>query len=58
MDGIRRVMDDPSEENVKGFYEMVRNFRGWDDSPDRWGAQFMLDNELTWMTGHPAVDDL
>ena len=51
MEAIARVLEDPSEENVEGFYEMVKGFRGWEENPNGWGAQFMLDSELTWMTG-------
>lgn len=58
VDAISRVLADPSEENVEGFYELVKNFREWEENPNGWGAQFMLDNELTWMSGHTPVDDL
>lgn len=55
---IDNLLADPSEQNVEEFYEMVKDFQTWEENPNRWGAQFMLDNELTWMSGHPAVDDL
>lgn len=58
MECIDRVLADPSEENVEAFYVMARDFQDWGECPTRWGPQFMLDNELTWMTGHPAIDDL
>jgi hypothetical protein len=55
---IGRVLEDPSEENVEGFYQLVKGFREWEENPNGWGAQFMLDNELTWMSGNAPVDDL
>ncbi|KAL2024259.1 hypothetical protein VTK56DRAFT_9415 [Thermocarpiscus australiensis] len=58
MDCIDRVLADPSEQNVEEFYEMVKNFQPWEQRSGRWGAQFMLDTELTWMSGTTTIDDL
>ncbi|AEO54533.1 hypothetical protein MYCTH_2297195 [Thermothelomyces thermophilus ATCC 42464] len=58
MEAIKRLVEDPSEENVEAFYELVKGFRDWPQTPNRWGAQFMRDTELTWMSGHAPVDDL
>ncbi|KAK4125368.1 hypothetical protein N657DRAFT_680090 [Parathielavia appendiculata] len=60
MECINRVIEEPSEANVERFYEMVMGFQEWkvNHPPGRWGTQFMLDNELTWMTGNTPVDDL
>ncbi|KAL1840128.1 hypothetical protein VTJ49DRAFT_784 [Mycothermus thermophilus] len=58
MECITRLLEDPSEANVDELYEMIKGFREWEETPNGWGAQFMLDNELTWMTGHTPVDDL
>ncbi|KAL2117690.1 hypothetical protein VTJ04DRAFT_7350 [Mycothermus thermophilus] len=58
MDAISRLLEDPSEANVNGFYDMIKGFQEWEETPNGWGAQFMLDNELTWMSGHTPVDDL
>ncbi|KAL2167654.1 hypothetical protein VTG60DRAFT_955 [Thermothelomyces hinnuleus] len=58
MEAIKRLVGDPSEENVEAFYELVKGFRDWPQTPNRWGAQFMRDTELTWMSGHTPVDDL
>jgi len=60
---IERVNEDPSEENVEGFFELIKNYKQWEEGmpPDgwqRWGSQFMADVELTWQTGGRAVDDL
>jgi hypothetical protein len=63
MDVIERVNDDPSAENVEAFFLMIKNFRDWDatmrpDGWERWGTQFMMDVELTWMNGGTPIDDL
>jgi len=63
MDAIEKLNADPSAENVERFFLMIKNFRNWDENmrPDgweRWGSQYMMDVELTWVGGNPAVDDL
>ncbi|KAL2136469.1 hypothetical protein VTI74DRAFT_3488 [Chaetomium olivicolor] len=58
MECIGRVLSEPSDGNVQELYDMVKNFREWEENPNGWGAQFMLDNELTWMSGNTPVDDL
>jgi hypothetical protein len=58
MECVRRVLREPSAENVEAFYGLVKGWREWEETPNRWGAQFMVDSELTWMSGHTPVDDL
>ncbi|KAK4039739.1 hypothetical protein C8A01DRAFT_46843 [Parachaetomium inaequale] len=58
MECVRRVLGEPSEENVEAFYELIKGWREWEESSNRWGPQFMVDTELTWMSGHTPVDDL
>ncbi|ORX94362.1 hypothetical protein BCR34DRAFT_225632 [Clohesyomyces aquaticus] len=58
MEFIAELNKDPSAENVERFYEMVRTFRDWEESPNGWGSQFMLDTELNWMSGSTPVDDI
>ena len=55
---IEKLTEDPSAENVKAFYELVKNFQPWKENPHGWGAQFMGDSELNWMSGPTPVDDL
>jgi predicted nucleotidyltransferase len=43
---------------VEAFYERVKTFQPWSDTPYSWPAQFMLDSELNWMDGRTPVDDL
>ncbi|HEY9528823.1 MAG TPA: hypothetical protein VIR02_17175 [Anaerolineales bacterium] len=46
---IQALTDSPTAENVEVFYERVKTFQPWGDTPDSWPAQFMLDSELNWM---------
>jgi hypothetical protein len=55
---IDRLCRQPTEANVEEFYEMVKNFRVWEENPSGWGTQYMLDVELSWMDGSSPVDDL
>jgi len=60
---IERMNEDPSEENVQAFFDMIKEHKEWEEGmpPDgwqRWGSQFMVDVELTWLNGGMAVDDL
>jgi hypothetical protein len=54
---IVALMEHPSHETGREFYDLVNNFRAW-PSPDDWPTQFMLDSELNWMDGTSPVDDL
>jgi len=61
-DGIMGCIDkmsrNPTPENVGAFYTMVVSFRDWEEGPNGWGSQFMLDTELNWVDGTTPVDDL
>lgn len=57
-DCIDKLSRNPTSENVETFYEMIKNFRNWEESPNGWGSQYMLDVELNWMDGTTPVDDL
>ncbi len=48
----------PSAETVRAFYEMVVNFRVWEVPDVGWPNQFMLDSELSWLSGATAIDDV
>jgi hypothetical protein len=59
---IEKMNENPSEENVQAFFEMVKEYKEWEegmpvDGWQRWGSQFMVDVELTWLNGGMAVDD-
>lgn len=55
---IQTLTEAPSTENIEAFYEKVKAFQPWSDSPYRWPAQFMLDSEMNWLDGKTPVDDL
>ncbi|CAI4213502.1 unnamed protein product [Parascedosporium putredinis] len=53
-----RVCEDPSEEHIQTFYDLVKNFREWEESPRGWPTTFLEDVELTWQRGFTCVDDV
>ncbi|HEX2994420.1 MAG TPA: hypothetical protein VHP14_06340, partial [Anaerolineales bacterium] len=55
---LHALAESPTMENVETFYETVKTFQPWNENPNGWGAQFMLDSELNWMDGKTPVDDL
>jgi len=55
---IDAVIADPDLGAVDMLVACVREFRDWGVDPDEWGARFMLDTELAWMHGRPAIADL
>jgi hypothetical protein len=58
LNDIGRLYDSPSPESITAFYEAVKKFRDWPVLEAGWPSQFMLDSELGWLNGYPAVDDL
>ena len=55
---IYLLNESPIDEKIEVFYEKIRTFQPWTDTPFSWPAQFMLDSELNWMDGRTSVDDL
>ncbi|KAK4448977.1 hypothetical protein QBC34DRAFT_485356 [Podospora aff. communis PSN243] len=60
---IERACKEMSEEHVEGVFELIKNFREWEegmkpDGWDRWGTVFLKDVELTWLNGQMAIDDV
>lgn len=59
-DMLERLVRDPDDDLVDAYVRGVIDFAGLD--PDalqqRWGGYFLRDNELTWLTGPPPIDDL
>ena len=58
LQSIENLYQGASTENVRQYYELVKNFRDWGMMPTTWPAQFMLDSELNWQTGATPIDDL
>jgi hypothetical protein len=58
MTAIEQLQSAPSELTLRAFVECIRDYRKWETVATGWPNQFMLDSELTWMTGHTPIDDL
>ena len=57
MPAIGDILAEPSADNIRRFYEMVKGFRDWGLSAP-WPVQFMADSELNWVDGPAPIDDL
>ena len=55
---IDQVYQQPNQENIESFYELVKDFREWEKGASKWPNQFMIDSELTWRNGFPPIDDI
>ncbi|KAK4220581.1 hypothetical protein QBC38DRAFT_462448 [Podospora fimiseda] len=58
MEKMEAALNDPSEENTQGFYEMIVGFKEWERPKFRFGAQFMEDSELNWLYLQTPIDDI
>jgi hypothetical protein len=58
LESISNLHREPTVGNVMSFYQMVANFRAWEVPDVGWPNQFIIDSELSWLTGTTAVDDL
>jgi hypothetical protein len=58
MDCIQALAEAPTAGTIETFYERIKTFQPWSDTPHSWPVQFLLDSELNWMDGKTPVDDL
>ncbi|MCA9895234.1 MAG: nucleotidyltransferase domain-containing protein [Anaerolineae bacterium] len=55
---IDAALNDPTETNVKTFFDTVNEFREWEKPPMGWPSQFMWDSEINWMRGDSPIEDV
>ena len=55
---INRLAARPNPRDVRQFFRMVMRCAKVKGTDRPWHIQFMLDSELNWIDGEPAVDDL
>jgi hypothetical protein len=55
---VGAVVARPDRASVDRLVDLVRGFRDWGVAGQSWGARFMVDTELAWMRGRPAIADL
>lgn len=55
---IEQLTTHPDKDLADQFFDTLKNFRVWETAPGGWGAQFMKDSEINWMTGATPIDDL
>lgn len=49
---------EPSQDNINGFYNCVKEFNDWHDGDKHWTDQFAKDSELNWLNGCISVVDV
>lgn len=55
---INLVLEEKNEEEIEKLYKMITEFTDWGHEWHKWPNRFMLDSELTWMSGKIPVTDL
>ena len=55
---IEAVIESPSTDTVDALVALVVGFRDWGVADQHWGTKFMLDTELAWLDGRPAIAEL
>jgi len=55
---IDAVVTRPNLKTVDRLVNVIRDFRDWGVAGQSWGARFMVDTELAWMRGRPAIGEL
>jgi predicted nucleotidyltransferase len=55
---IEAVIDRPGTDTVDALVALVSCFRDWGVADQHWGTRFMLDTELAWLDGRPAIAEL
>lgn len=51
------ILEQKKAEHIERLYNLIAEFTDWPNDK-RWPARFMLDTELSWMNGTPAVGEL
>jgi hypothetical protein len=55
---LQKVIKYRNMESVEDFYSGITEMKDWTDKVSSWPNQFMLDSELTWMSGKTPVGDI
>jgi hypothetical protein len=53
---IEELAREPDREKIETFGRLIKEFRGWEMVA--WGAQFLVDSELTWLHSSAPIDDI
>jgi len=57
-DTIKMLLEKRQKEDMEAFYNMINDYRQWDDSGTSWPNVFFHDSEYNWISGNPPVADL
>ncbi|MBN2852525.1 MAG: nucleotidyltransferase domain-containing protein [Clostridia bacterium] len=58
MENIHQLIENPTVDHIKSFYECILNFRDWNVADLNWQSIFIRDSEQNWMDGWTPVADI
>ena len=58
MELIDVLLEEPSAENAKAFYDGIKRFRWWNESAEMWQVRYLRDTELAWMENKAFIGDI
>jgi hypothetical protein len=58
MELIDALLEEPSAENAKAFYDAIKRFRWWNEAAEMWQVRYVRDTELAWLENRAFVGDI
>jgi predicted nucleotidyltransferase len=58
MELIEALLEEPTAENAKAFYDAVKGFRFWNEAWEAWQTRYMKDTELAWLDNRAFIGDI
>ncbi len=55
---IGTLLDRPSPETAKAFYDAIKSFRMWNEAWEAWPVRFMKDTEWAWLENKAYIGDV
>lgn len=58
MELIDLLLEEPSAENAKAFYDAIKGFRFWNEAWEMWQTRYLKDTELAWLDNRAFIGDI
>ena len=58
MELVDALLDEPTAENAKAFYDAVKGFKFWNEAWEAWQVRYLKDTELAWLDNRAFVGDI
>jgi predicted nucleotidyltransferase len=55
---IEALLEEPSAENAKAFYDAVKGFKFWNEAWEAWQTRYLKDTELAWLDNRAFIGDI